>query len=114
MAPPSPDEPPLPPREAAYFTPPGLPAAFDMPPPPPTDWASTPNEARPDVTIKPFWTTLTAPPLPDAPPEPPSVKLPDLDDSFLPSELLALAGTFSIPTAFRSSLMVLADAVSAS
>src|SRR5690606_19005427 len=112
MAPPPPADPPLPPYEAAYLTPPGSPAEFEMPPPPPMDWARMPNAATPEVLITPSWATVTRPPWPETPPLPPNVKLPDLAGGV--SSAAEADGTFSIPTAVSNCCIVLGGATSGS
>ncbi|MDH7792027.1 hypothetical protein QBD00_002946 [Ochrobactrum sp. AN78] len=79
---PSPPPEPLPPRPTLTEpapTPaaetPALTLKPPLPPPPPIDCATKPDEAKPSVRIVPFEVAVTEPPLPPPAPEPPSPTL---------------------------------------
>src|SRR5882724_87163 len=59
-------------------------ASPPLPPPPPTLCAKMPEDAAPPVTIKPALETLTAPPSPAEPPDPPNEKSRPIVDGPLP------------------------------
>ena len=65
------------------------------PPPPPTDWAKTPIELLPSVVTepRPKIETLTAPPAPAEPPEPPRV----MSDEMAPAPLKAIFEEPALP-----------------